>query len=119
MIKTWPCHFSELCGNSESCWAHAEPFLTETQLKVCFSFALCAIIGEIIYVSTKGVKIITGEESCSEFGKRVSKLWLYRPGSTKARFCSVFTSKNTRSSYISEWEHTDGYMGKTKKETGF
>lgn len=45
----------------------------------------------------------------------MSKLWLYKSGSTEAKFCSVFTSKNTGSSYLSEWEHTDGYTGKNKK----
>lgn len=70
MIKTWPCHFSELCGNGESRCACAEPFLAKTQLKVCFSFAPCAIvyIGETIYTSTKRLKIVTGKEYCSEFG---------------------------------------------------
>lgn len=68
MIKTWPCHFSGLCGSSESCCAPAEPFLTETQLKVCSSLAPCAILGEISYNSTKGGKIVTGKEYCSEFG---------------------------------------------------
>lgn len=68
MMKTWPCHFWELCGSSESCCAPAEPFLSETQLKVCFSFAPRAIFGEILDISTKGVKIVTDKEYSSEFG---------------------------------------------------
>lgn len=115
MIKTWPRHFPELSGNSGSCCAPAEPFLTKTQLRVCFSSAPCAVLAEISYNSTERGKIATGKEYCSEFGQRVSKLCLCRSGSAKAKFCSVFTSKNTGSSYLSGWEHTDGYMGTTNK----